>query len=1189
MQSQCFRWYRRFMMVTLVCLFVPFLPIAALAQDPTPPSSPEDGATSTLPHAEVFSETIVEDEGDITEEQEGVNDDYVAPALSVGTVSNDGASVDQSLSPLATQGVIRLDVIAPETIRSGDTINYTYAYNNTGSATSFIVQAIWTNYNNDGNWQDCLDAGSGANCDPINRIGPTVTRLASCPSNISTGRNDQICYEVSSLGAGQAGQFTISMGTKSDQFPKTGEQPKRPASSGRLFIGSSSTPTSEDTANTLIVGPVLVLTKEVVSSSQNIYPLETAEFKITIGNATDPEDQAGGQIRADARTATNVILTDFVPRGAEFVSGTNNPQVKTIDGQPALQWTFASLAPGQQQEVRITFRKLDVDDQCGRLDNRTYRATSNEYPIRNGSERYEVSGRGERINVTTPLKVASVRAEPRSVIYGNTAEITISVENYWSQPLSGVQLHYDIQSNGFYTSNPAPSPNPSTTPNPSTPGGRITWTFNIGAGNHTTPTTQEFKLTVRGDYRQSGTGTAQLVVPSSVPSACIESVRGEVRLDPRLTVSKTTNVEEQFGRDYIVERDAQVEYSISITNNGVADANGVKIVDTLPDERGANFTYINGSATIPPSTFTNGNGGQIVWNSINIGVNRTVTIRYRVQVSGEDYRSYCNEVEAMIGEEEIDYDPNRVCIKINPDIVITKTVNGQQEINADPGQEVRFQVSLTNNEPTPYQAGLYDELPRGLTYVRTESGYDLSPEQDRNNLKWDLVTVNPGQRIEVTFVAQVPDDCSGRYVNDGLFHNADENIITPIPPVSAIVQCGLLEYRKNTVGGDDVSLRARVTYEIQLNNKDDNDARNVKVIDILPQGFTYESMSDGDFATEPEQTTREDGRIELTWTVPSVAASERVNVRYIARSGDVVGQHDNLVTVPDIGKCVGGCVTGEDGTTYSLKSVTVAPLITIEPTINDTSCATIGDKRIYRLAILNTDDNAYTNTRVAVNAPIGLNLSRPIGDTPTPSVIVDGDGVRQFVWSGMTIAEKPRDAFATQVILEIELEVGQVWGDLDTIVQTSSPDGAIPRKEGVEEPIVRVCPDTPAIAKEVSGRFVRSGEEVFYLISVANPTSSPISATFEDPLPTGLTYVENIEGPAPEQDGNTLRWNITVPAANEGIAGTVHIKFKVRVSGSIGSSHTNTVNMISPANFNTTYTSVEVIIARTVFLPIVRR
>jgi len=1204
-------------LILLVLLFLVALsPVVSNAQEEAPPSATSsapmptgDGNATSNAEAVRFDEAGSSSDLTTSPTSSAVADEAAAlgsadPAvdpwaenLPSGTpVPLNGASTeDEPVTATGVQGVVTLDVSVPDTVRPGDLLVYTYSYQNTGTSTAsnVVLDAVWANYSatattNTGIWQYCDPSPCNVLSGSVQ--GPAVTKT----SDITSG----VRFQIGDLAAGQSGQFQIRLRSNKAVYPQTNKTITRPAGSGKLFLNGSSTPTSEDTANTMVIGPVLTLNKTVVDPNLKIYPGETAEFTIKVGNATGTGDSVGGQIRADARPATNIVLVDTFPGGGEFVSATGNPTVNTT--AKTVTWTIAGpLNPGQSIEVRVVFRKGDNNISCERLNNSAYNVTSDEMPLRDTTNRYTVSGPAASVPIVTPLVIKSIVSNPTSVPYGSEATITIVVQNFWNQPLNGVQLHYDIQSNTFYVPNSA-TPGPSAAPTGADSGGRVTWTFNIGAGSKTAATESTFSLRVRGGYTttiQSGTGRAQVIAPGGVPAACLKTRDGRVNLTPRLKLTKATDadVSTKLGNTYIVERNEEFSYNITVSNVGTTDATGVQILDELPDETAANFSYVVGSGTLDgaprqPDSIVNGFRGSLTWNNLTIPAGGTIVLRYRLVVDGRDYYSYCNFATVNSGVESITVVNQRlICVKINPQINVTKSVD---RTNANPGEEVRFTLTLTNNEAVPYQVGLYDRL-GSFEFVRQESGYATPQQPSSTTLQWPLTTVGAGQQVTAVIVARVPNVCVTRsYVNEALFTN-NTDLIQPVPSVKVSVQvnCGSIEYSK-TSDRASASLQDRLVYTLQVSNKGTTTGTNLSVIDLLPQGFTYVGLeATSDLKTEPSRQTTPQGQPRLTWTIPSLAPNATTRIKFIARSGDVVGVFDNLMTVTPGGKCVGSCKSGDDGVQYSYRSVTIQPLITMEPVISPTACALPGDKPVYRLSIVNTNTHDYASTNVTVTLPFGLNFVRAIGATPTPAVNISPLGVSTVKWSDLRIPAKPSGAFASQLVLEVELQVGQVFGDLSTVVQTTSPDGLIPRKDGVLDPAVQVCPSSPVVAKEASQHLVRVGGELMYQLLIANPNSSPLTATLTDQLPDELSFVANVQGQA-TVNGNLLTWsNLTVPAAVNGKAGTVVLQFKVRVVGAAeGARLSNTVAVASSSvPLDTSYDDVTVVVARSIFLPIVAR
>lgn len=1186
------------------------------AQGPLPPA-PVDPVPTNGPQAngEVIEHDVLRPDDVSPNASEPDMDEGViqtpSETIAVEPVpAEQAAGPSQAIGPAAIVQVSdMIDVSVPDEIRASEFITYTYVVTNTGAsvATGIQVVASWTDFTGtktDGK-QHCGVEQCNVVPGSVQPAGRTAVRAAP-----PTSASSSVAYNIGDLQPGQNVRFKVQLRTRKDIYPKSGAAPTRPAGSARLYFGPTTTPpVGEDTAASLVVGPVLVLTKTAVTTGK-IFPLEIGEFLIRLGNAT----ANGDQNRADARDATNIVLTDFLPTGSEFFDAPgSSPVVNTTT--KTVTWTIPGpLTRGQTLEFRIRFKKLDADQDCGRLFNSNIRVTSQEYPFERDA-RYFVASASAQIAVATPLVIKSASASPNGIPYGNTTTLTIIIQNYWPQAIQGVQLHYDIQSNAFYVAGSASSDATSTvtaTPaNPNIGGGRVTWTFSISAGNATTPVEKSFTVQIRAGYSSDagGGGKAQIVAPAGVPGACIRGKDAKASFVARLKVSKTTDADPDTllaSNLYNVERDQEFPYIIEITNDGVEDANGIELTDHFPANTEANFSYVVGSSTIDgqphaPDEFTNGLGGGMLWHSLNVPAGETMQIRYRLVVNGLTYFTYCNKVEPKLGTEKITTSPDKVCVKINPQIEIIKKVNGADVVTVNPGAEVRFDLTLTNHESKAYTVGIYDVLGQ-FQWVRAEQEYGTSIARTNriteNDREWPLVQLGPGQQLTASFFAKVPDACVVKnYTNEGMFHNDEGSVIYQIPRerVQVKVECRTQNPRKytKTVDRAVASLRDMLTYTININNP--VAATNVVVEDILPIGFTYEGIDiGGTIKFSPEVTTLPNSQIRLKWTIPSLEGkTSATTIKYRARTGIVVGPQTNRVWV-DGGICEGSCETINDKDYYR-RDVTVQPLITMNPEIKETACASPGDKRTYALSIINTNNHAYADTSVKVELPFGLSYVRSLGATSVPQISTNEKGVSTLTWSGQRIPAKPSNANSATVVYEIELEVGRVFGNLDTKVTTESPDGVIPRSDGVSDPTVPVCASDPAVAKDTNKRLIRLNDELTYRISVVNTTNITLTVSLKDVLDQVFTFRRMVDGPAAQVNGNELTWtDIQVPPANELRPGSVAILYAVQLTGGeIGKTYTNTVTVTAQSQvLDTTYASVQVLVVKDIFtthLPLIRR
>lgn len=1208
------------LLVLITLMLAAIVRPSVYAQEPAPTPTPAAAPAVGEQPEERGSTNEVFTPPPTTTPTAGATTEAIPPTATATPVPYERAAA--GVRPQGVQGQVALDVNVAEKVRAGEVLSYTFAYTNTSTTTrasGIILDATWTYFSSTtaGAMQYCeLPTQSSLPCEPQSVTGPSVVKKLP-PSGSSANWR----YEIGDLNPGQSGAFVVQLRIRNSDYPKTNQEIYQPAGSGRLYLNNAfGTIISEDTANSLIIGPVLNVVKTAVTSGR-IYAASTVSdpppsdgtFKIVVGNATGQNDKPNGNLRVDAIRANGLLITDYFPIDSEFVSASPAPASIASDNLGKfVTWRFATLDPGQQQTITVTYKKLDLPNQCGTLYNSTLTATSDEYLI--VGQRFNVGGDTNyaAIPVQVPLEISGFTYSPNPVYYGGVTDVTITVRNYWPKAISGMTLQHNIQTNAFFVQSSSNNPVPTEAPTGQNKGGTIKWTFDIPAGSIDAPAEKKFTFRLKGAFEVGSRGLSLLQAPSAVPSSCLQAYDKSIEFQERVVYSKSTDADPKtlLNDSFLVSRGQEFPYYIRIQNRGTTTASGISVTDLIPAETYANFTYVQGSGTIQVGNQTptalqptyvapaGGNGGKLQWNGISVPGNTIVYLRYKLKVDGQDYYKYCNTATLSLGTEPVIRGDYRVCVKINPKVLVTKTIVNSnttpQLTMANPGDEVRFQISLTNQESTTYKLGLADYL-RDFTYVRQESaGPQPSIDSSGKILTWPVQDVAPGGSLSVVIVAKVPDICTNAtYNNQALFSNATD-LWTPLPEViaAAQVRCSQIEYSK-AADRSIVSLKDQINYTLQVRNGSGTAVNNITIEDYLPQGFEYLKLqTTSDIKTEPVKEAQPSGRTKLTWTLATLGPQTTTTVRFTARSGDVVGTYENWLRVPPGALCGngGGCKV-VDNVTYAAAAVTVQPLITMEPTISTTSCVLPGQIATYRLTIVNTNTHQYANTNVEVKLPFGLRFYRPIGGTPKPTVTMDATGASTLAWTNLTIAAKPDNTIATQMQLEIELQVGQVWGALDTVVTTTSPDGSIPRKDSAANPTVPVCPPSPAVAKDADIYTVtKAGDQVLYQITLANTTASPLTVSVQDQLPSNFGFVSSAAGrPAPTVSGNQLTWTgVTIPAATNGKAGILILQVTVRVNSiTQGGVYPNTAVVSGSAvAFNTQYATVIVRSPARMFLPL---
>ncbi len=1128
------------------------------------------------------------------------------------------------------QGVVGLTVlISPVRTRTPADLTYTYIYTNTGStvASGIVLEAAFSKYrkataptgNGDQIWQYCTD--SLCNVLAGSQQGPAVTREADL--------TDGAYFRIGDLAPGQSGRFQLRLTTPRTAFPRFDKEPRRPAGSARIYTGVASgnpsgTPVSVASAAALIEGPLFVIEQTRVSELQRIFPLQTIDIKIVLRNES----------RDDSIDATGVQLINQIPSGAEFVSATGpiQPILETVGGKVRLRWEIPTLNRNGTYETIVRFRKLDVAP-CATLANAAnlVTVTSNEMPLKNTTERETITARNAAsIQVQPPVVISAVSATPNSVPFGDVASITLRVRNYWPAPVNNAVLAYNVQPNATYQAGTATGGSVISVPDGLTSGGTVRWTLNMPAATSITqPSEATFTLGVRGGFTKTGNGLAFVENLGAIPSGCVEGKAGRVSLTERLTLSKSIDGGDKDGSNWLALTGDTIPYVITLSNIGPDPVENIQVVDTIPGGNNSTFSYVSGSATLDDAPIipieNNVPGGTIIWSGITVQPGETRTLRYAMVAGGTEFQTYCNRIEAEIFSspgETVRYAPNRACVKLNPNIQITKAlVDPTQAVITVPGQEVKFRVTLQNNGTRSYEMALYDALPPFFSFTRAEDVVNVlgAPTlTDDGSVTWPLQAVNVGQRLEATIVTTFTPPCrSQRYTNKLLFQFKETSgsqrtlLVESRPATKADIQyncgSGQMTY-SGSVARRTASLRDAVDFTITIENKNVNDnLSGVQVVNLLPPGFTFEAMLSA--FDRPADVLRSDGRRQLTWNLGQpIPPNGRVQLVFRVRTAPTVGvSYENLVYATAdnlfVSECKGTCRDIiDDGSTlrYAVQTIEVRPLITITPQISpEVDCANVGATLTYDLTLLNTNIHPYENSVVTTTLPLGLRYVRPLSG-PAPNVMPDPDraGNTLLIWEGITVPQPPAGQVSTQTTLGVELRVGQVWSDQSTGVIADSPDGLIPVADGEINPTIPICIEGPGVAKDASVAEVVRNQEFFYQIEVVNPTDEAIIVSLEDQLPADIQFLSMAVGsnPSLSPDQRTLTWNaLTVPATdNDGKPGVRQLLFRVRYTGTeIGTQVNNRVSVLeSSTELNQELVQVGVLsveAVRLLFLPLIQQ
>ncbi|MCC6511983.1 MAG: DUF11 domain-containing protein [Pirellulaceae bacterium] len=442
---------------------------------------------------------------------------------------------------------------------------------------------------------------------------PTGFTLATAgnPGSVTSSPNAtrDLLWTVGNLANGQSSTVSIIVDVAGTFTPANNVTNTATIAVDRLTGFTDTVSTNNSASVTVNIEPRydLLITKD---DSQTTVAAGGANYvyTITVNNA-------------GPNAASNVVISDTLPAGLQFISATSNgTNIGTATGQQ-YSASIASLASGETRTILLTVRPLANATGTTISNTATVTAaniTTQETGVRpNSATDTNTLTRAVTYNVTKTGPTTPVLANTNFVytvvaFNSGTADAPTVL---FSDPLpAGVTFN-----SGTFTVNGT-----STT-------GAVTFNSttnrleaNLGtllAGGSATTNHASITLNVTAAATASGTlsNTATLSGPDNT-TGVTSTVTTTINPNFDLTVTKTDgSTTAQLGQNLV--------YTIVVTNSGPSPATNVQVTDTLPTTQ---LTFV--SATSSSGTFTNNNGtvsGTIA--SLASGATATITITATVR------------------------------------------------------------------------------------------------------------------------------------------------------------------------------------------------------------------------------------------------------------------------------------------------------------------------------------------------------------------------------------------------------------------------------------------------------------------------------------------------------------------------------------------------------------------------------
>lgn len=234
-----------------------------------------------------------------------------------------------------------------------------------------------------------------------------------------------------------------------------------------------------------------------------------------------------------------------------------------------------------------------------------------------------------------------------------------------------------------------------------------------------------------------------------------------------------------------------VTFTITVTNNGANNANGIVVTDAFP----TGITYVSNSTS---ATF---NAGTLTWNvgTLNPAASASINIVATVNASG-NYANTANLTANLANNGNSSSIITLFPQKPTADLQLTKEVNNTMPtING----QVTFTLTAYNAGPqNATNVKVQDILPFGFTYVSSSTGYD------NNTGIWTIGTLNKAASQVLTLTASV--NAFGNYYNQAVVsanevdpnqtNNTSGVSVYPIYPIIEVVlPCATTTYNLNNI------------------------------------------------------------------------------------------------------------------------------------------------------------------------------------------------------------------------------------------------------------------------------------------------------------------------------------------------------------------------------------------------------
>lgn len=320
-------------------------------------------------------------------------------------------------------------------------------------------------------------------------------------------------------------------------------------------------------------------------------------------------------------------------------------------------------------------------------------------------------------------------------------------------------------------------------------------------------------------------------------------------------------------------------YTLTVSNQGPAEAKNARAVDTLP--AGVTFKSANASQ----GSFNSSTG---LWTIGNLAKSSSVTLSLAVTVKSDATGTLANQVSVSSDTSDKDPSDNTASVQTT---VITKAdlrISLTAPASVFAGENLAYTIVVTNDGPTNASGVVATaQTPAGATF---DSASATSGSYNSANGQWSISNLALGASAQLTLNMRVNNSTTGNLLGQasvtGLItdDNPGNNSASANTLVNARADLQIIK-----TGPGLVLVNEDITYTITIKNLGPSNATNVVATDVLPSGVTFKSAtpSQGSFTSATGQ-----------WTVGTLTANSTVQMTLVATvKSSATGNQTNQVTV----------------------------------------------------------------------------------------------------------------------------------------------------------------------------------------------------------------------------------------------------------------------------------------------------